>query len=249
MDAWCLALNIKKLIPVITFGILGISLFFVFAQLVVITQLLPEHHDGYLPNHPFVVLSAFGYHEERQKQEMLHHTGLYTQNMEYVIFPRTDTQYHLQIVIDNNQYENSTIKVGYGINRVEKIPHRLVPEHPAEYPYFESIQQLSNMKNSTEFHTEGLDRPIIVNFTINFEQPGIHQYLYFEQGMGPDMGGGSSGGGYMVVAEYSRAIDDNGMCKNSELQPLPKHDFSKLVCVTPHGHHELITRGWAPLPG
>ena len=196
-----------------------------------------------------VIPQAFGYHEERERQETLRHTGLYTKNMEYVLFPRVDTEYHLQIVIDNQQYENITLNVGYGINNVEKIPHRLVPDHPTEYPYFERIQQLSSMKDSTEFHTEGMELPIIVNFTINFEETGLHQYRYFEQRKGPNLGGGSSGGGYMVVSQYSKAVTDDGSCKNTELLPLPKHDFSKLVCVTPHGHHELITRGWAPLPG
>ena len=52
-------MNKKKLIPAFALGMLAISVFFVFAHVVVITQLLPEHHDSYLPNHPFVILSAF----------------------------------------------------------------------------------------------------------------------------------------------------------------------------------------------
>ena len=60
-----------------------------------------------------------------------------------------------------------------------------------------------------------------------------------------DLHTSSSGQEYM---KYSKAIDTGGQCKNPELLTLTKHDFSTLVCVTAETHHELITRGWAPLP-
>jgi len=77
----------------------------------------------------------------------------------------------------------------------------------------------------------------------------LYQYSFFERSIDPGGSGGSQGGGYHVVAKYSKAIDENGTCKNTELLTLAKHDFSTLVCVTADTHHELITRGWAPLPG
>lgn len=54
-------MNKKKIVPVITLGLLSVSIFFVLAHIVVITQLLPEHHPIYLSNHPFIILPyAFG---------------------------------------------------------------------------------------------------------------------------------------------------------------------------------------------
>ena len=61
-----------------------------------------------------------------------------------------------------------------------------------------------------------------------------------------DRGGNGFGSGmYHVVSGYSKAIDDDdGSCKNAELYPLAKHDFSTLICVTPETQHDLITQGW-----
>jgi hypothetical protein len=85
----------------------------------------------------------------------------------------------------------------------------------------------------------------MVNFTATFEKPGFHNYIYFENRM--DGGGNGYGSGmYHVVLDYSKAIGDDGMCKNTDLYHLAKHDFSTSICVTSETRHDLITQGWTP---
>ena len=159
-----------------------------------------------------------------------------------------DKPYHLQVVLrENNQLENATINVGYRLNLIEKTPHRYSQdESPQETKSHTKLRHISQFGNSMKIQTGKYDFPIIVNFTATFEKPGFHNYSYFESRT--DDGGG---GMYHAVSGYSKAIDDDdddGSCKNAELYPLAKHDFSTLICVTPETQHVLITQGWAPRP-
>jgi hypothetical protein len=194
--------------------------------------------------------SAFGYHEEREQLEISQMTGIFNSEMDMIRFPLAEKEYHLQVVLrDESQYENSTVRVGYGFNLVDRIPNKLDADSEKPFMGFESSHSTSAYRDSKTIQTNQYEFPIIVNFTVSFEKPGIHRYSFFEQMIEPGGGGGSSGGGYFVVSKYSKAIDDDGTCKNPKFLPLAKHDFSTLVCVKQKTHHELITRGWAPLPG
>jgi hypothetical protein len=102
---------------------------------------------------------------------------------------------------------------------------------------FESTHSTSGKRDSQTFQTSQYEFPIIANFTMTFEKKGVYRYSFFEHMIEPGGSTGSSGGGYFVVSKYSKAIDNNGQCKNPKLLTLAKHDFSTLVC-----------RGWAPLP-
>jgi len=193
---------------------------------------------------------AFTYHREQEQLEMSQMTGIFSSEMKFVMYPLVGEEYHLQIVLrDESQYENSIMTVGYGFNLIERVPNKLSPESVKPFMGFESTHSTSANKDSQTIQTNQYEFPLIVNFTVAFEKPGVHHYLYYEHMTEPGGYGGSSGGGYHVVSKYSKAIDQNGACKNKKLIPLAKHDFSTLVCVTPETHHELITRGWAPLPG
>ena len=194
--------------------------------------------------------SAFAYHEERERLEISQMTGIFNSQMDMIRFPVVGEQYHLQVVLrEESQYENSTVTVGYGFNHVDRIPNKLSPDSAKPFMDFESKHSTSANRDSQTIQTSQYEFPIIVNFTVSFEKKGVYQYSFFERSIDPGGSGGSSGGGYLVVAKYSKAIDENGSCKNPELLTLVKHDFSTLVCVTAETAHELITRGWAPLPG
>ncbi len=194
--------------------------------------------------------SAFAYHEEREQMEISQMTGIFDSQMNMIMHPKVGQGYPLQVVLqDESQYENSTVRVGYGFNLVDRIPNKLDSDSEKPFMGFESSHSTSANRDSKTIQTNQYEFPIIVNFTVAFEKPGVHRYSFFEQMIEPGGGGGSSGGGYFVVSKYSKAINDDVTCKNPELLPLAKHDFSTLVCVTPDTHHELITRGWAPLPG
>lgn len=193
--------------------------------------------------------SAFAYHQEREQIEISQMTGIFNSEMNIIRFPLVDQQYHLQVVLrDESEYQNSTVKVGYGFNLMERIPNKLSPDSEKPFLGFERIHSISAYRDSQTIQTKNFNFPIIVNFTIAFENPGAYSYSFFDSSIEPGGRSGSSGGGYHVVSHYSKAIDD-GVCKNPKLIPLAKHDFSTLVCVSPETHHELITRGWAPLPG
>jgi len=194
--------------------------------------------------------SAFAYHEEREQLEISQMTGLFNSQMSMIRFPLVDQEYHLQIVLrDKAQYENSTVTVGYGFNLIDRIPNKLSSDSVKPFMGFESTHSSSANRDSKTIQTSQYEFPIIVNFTVAFEKSGVYGYSYFEHMIEPGRGGGSQGGGYHVVSQYSKAINEDGACKNPKLLTLSKHDFSTLVCVTQNTHHELITRGWAPLPG
>ena len=193
--------------------------------------------------------SVFAYHGEKEQLEIFQMTGLFNSEQNFVMHPLIDTEYRLQIVLrEEAQYENSTVNVGYGFNLLERVPNKMSSEYGQYFMGFEKTSASLAGRDSKQIQTNQYDFPILVNFTVNFENPGMHSYSFFENRMGPNHGGGSHGGGYHVVSYYSKAISENGVCKNPELGPLAKHDFSTLVCVTSDTRHELITRGWAPLP-
>ncbi len=192
---------------------------------------------------------TFAYHEERERVEMSQMTGIFTENMKIVMFPIVDREYHLQVVLrEGNQPENATVKVGYGFNLVERDPHRYsLDESPEVTQSHTKARHISQHMNSKIIDTGQHDFPIVVRFTVTFDEQGFYSYRYFENHV--DGGGHSSNSGmHHVVSGYSKAIDDDGMCNNPELLPLPKHDFSTLICVTPDTHHDLIAQGWAPRP-
>jgi hypothetical protein len=195
------------------------------------------------------VQSTFAYHEERERIEISHMTGIFSENMKIVIYPIIDKQYHVQVVLrEDNQPENATMNVGYRFNLVEKTPHRYsLDESPQETKMNTKARHILQSGDSKTIQTGQYDFPIIVNFTATFEKPGFYNFNYFESQVNGG-GHGSNSGLHHVVSKYSKAIDDDGACKNTELSPLTKHDFSTLICVTPVTRHDLITQGWAPRP-
>jgi len=193
---------------------------------------------------------AFAYHGVQEELEMSQMTGIFSSEMKRVMFPLVGQEYHLQIVLrDESQYENSTVRIGYGFNFIERVPNKLSTNSDKPFIGFESIHSTSANRDYKTIQTSYFEFPIIVNFTVAFENPGAHNFSYYEHMIEPGGSSGSSSGGIHVVSKYSKAIEGNGACKNPKLITLAKHDFSTLVCVTPDTHHELITRGWAPLPG
>jgi len=193
--------------------------------------------------------SAFAYHQEREQLEISQMTGIFNSQMNRIMHPLVEQEYHLQVVLrDESQYSNSTVNVGYGFNLLERVPNKLSADSEKPFMGFDSTHSTSASRDSKTIQTGQHQFPIIVNFTVAFDKPGVYRYSFFEHTIEPGNAGGSSGGGYHVVSKYSKAIDENGACKNTKLIPLSKHDFSTLVCVTAETHHELITRGWAPLP-
>jgi len=195
--------------------------------------------------------STDAYHPEREVTlEKSQRTGIFNSMMDRITFPVVGESYHLQVVLrDELQYKNSTVNVGFGFNHLDRVPNKLTPDSDKPFMGFESQHSTSAMRDSQTIQTSQHSFPIIVNFTVSFERPGVHHYSFFNYVIGPEgSGGSSSGGGYHVVSQYSKAIGEDGRCKNSELLTLAKHDFSTLVCVTQETRHELITRGWGPLP-
>ncbi|MDH3278370.1 MAG: hypothetical protein OEL77_04785 [Nitrosopumilus sp.] len=197
-----------------------------------------------------ILKSAFAYHEVREELEISQMTGIFNSQMDWIMFPLVGEEYHLQVVLrDKSQYENANVTVGYGFNLVERIPNKLSSDSKTPFMGFKSTHSTSASRDSKTIQTNQYKFPIIVNFTITFEKPGPHSYSYFDHMIESGGSSSSSGGGLFVVSKYSKAMENDGVCKNPNLIPLAKHDFSTLVCVTSETHHKLITRGWAPLPG
>jgi len=49
-------------------------------------------------------------------------------------------------------------------------------------------------------------------------------------------------GGLVVVEKFSKAVDENGTCKNDEFRRLIKYDYSAVACVNSEIAWKLI--GW-----
>ena len=126
-------------------------------------------------------LSVLAYHEEREQLETSQMTGIFNSKMNMIQFPLVGQEYHLQVVLrEESQYENSTVNVGYGFNLVDRIPNKLSHDSVKPFMGFESTHSTSVTRDSKTIYTSQYEFPIIVNFTVSFEKPGVYHYSFFE---------------------------------------------------------------------
>ncbi|MDE0090008.1 MAG: hypothetical protein OXP12_01450 [Thaumarchaeota archaeon] len=56
--------------------------------------------------------------------------------------------------------------------------------------------------------------------------------------------GGSGFNSFYVVGDYGKAADEHGDCRNDELYPVIRPDFSSIACVYDSTRAKLVERGW-----
>ena len=168
----------------------------------------------------FFVNESFAFHEELEKRAYVPRSGFFADdsNSNQIFIPAINREYRLQVVLDDlPRDQNSVANVGYVFHLLEKTPNQMLPEYNRTFTGFTDTRQVLSLSNSTKIQTEQYDLPILVNFTVSFDKPGRYQYSYFHNLLGTKVSSGASGGGYWVVKQYSKAVDDNGHCKNPKL--------------------------------
>lgn len=156
---------------------------------------------------------------------------------------------------DDNFAENSTFNavVGYAYQKGDKMIHPPRGENvtDADHQEFaENNQKLNNnfyqqseIAKSFEFKINS-EKPFYVKSYLDFNESGLYTHQYYKKLKNSPTIKSSNMGGLVVVDKFSKAIGENGVCKNENLNRLIKHDYSTLVCVNSDTYWKLKERGW-----
>jgi len=156
---------------------------------------------------------------------------------------------------DDNFAENSTFSavVGYAYQKGDKMIHPPRGENvtDAEHQEFaENNQKLNNgfyqhskIAKSFEFKIT-VERPFYVKSPLIFDESGLYTHQYYKKLKNSPAILSSNMGSLVVVDKFSRAVGEDGICKNENFRRLIKHDYSTLVCVDSDTAWKLIGRGW-----
>ncbi len=195
--------------------------------------------------------STLAYHEERQNEDfMKYYSGL--MNLDETVgiqIPTIEKQYLVRVSLqEESGLTNSTANVAYDYTMLEKISTKLV-DRPF-YAVGNDAKESIKITDEVNFDLDDITFPHLVSFPIIFDVPGVYRESIYTTvyESGKDKSGSRHNGIVAVVSEYSKAMDENGHCKNKYFEPLPKHDLSTVICVSPYVSHELITRGWSLMP-
>jgi hypothetical protein len=157
---------------------------------------------------------------------------------------------------DDNFAENSTFSavVRYAIQK----GNQMIP-----FPKYENVtdaehqefaektrkqrmefSQESDIAKSFEFVIDP-ENPFYVKSSLVIEESGKYTRQYYKKLKFSPAIISSNMGGLVVLDKFSKAIDENGRCKNDGFGYLIKHDYSTAVCVEPETVWKLKGRGWA----
>ena len=103
--------------------------------------------------------------------------------------------------------------------------------------------QQSSIKNSFDFVVD-IENPFYIQFPFVIDKPGQYTRQFYKTTHIFEGPGSSGMGGLVVVEKYSKAINENSVCKNDDYRRLIKHDYSTVVCVDSETAWKLIGRGW-----
>ena len=175
--------------------------------------------------------------------------GMLESGRQYFVIQKVE--HRLQDFPNNNTNVNTT--VGYAFQLGDQMLHPPMGKNdtdPIHQEFMNKVQEQQKEfpKQSPigESYTFGVDinNPFYIKFPFVINQAGQYTYLFYQT---TDMfqGPGSGGmGGFVVVDKFSKAIDENGACKNDDFRRLIKHDYSTVVCVNSETAWKLIGRGW-----
>ncbi len=171
--------------------------------------------------------------------------GIYTVNLEQKSFLETGKTYYVIHKIEPKQpnFPNATQfigKVGYAFQPGEVMPN---PKEKNEYmERLDEFVDTSIIGDSYEFVVDP-QKSFFVKFAISIDQEGRYSYQFYQKDIG--IGGSIGTGTVTVVQQYSKAIGENGECKEDDLTLVIKHDYSTIVCTSKETKSELQNRGWA----
>lgn len=156
---------------------------------------------------------------------------------------------------DDNFAENSTFNavVGYAYQKGDKMIHPPRGENTTDADHQEFAENNQKLNNDFYQHSEiaksfefkiNPEKPFYVKSPLSFDESGLYTHQYYKKLKNSPAIIGSNMGGLVVVDKFSKAIDENGVCKNENFRRLIKHDYSTMVCVDFDTSWKLIGRGW-----
>ncbi len=157
---------------------------------------------------------------------------------------------------DDNFAANSTFNavVGYAYQKGDKMIHPPRGENVTDADHQEFAENNRKLNNDFYQHSEiakffefkiNPEKPFYVKSSLYFNDSGLYTHQYYKKLKNSPAIMGSNMGGLTVVDKFSKAIDDDGVCKNENFRRLIKHDYSTLVCVDFDTAWKLKERGWA----
>lgn len=191
--------------------------------------------------------------------EMKDDNGIFTDNMinpgileakrEYYVIQKVEFE-QKDLPKDNTKINGT---VGYAFHHGDKMirppmGENVTNEEKQEFmrnlsKNYEEFRKTSTTKDSYEFII-GIKNPFYIKFPIKFEQLGLYTYQFYQKTDLKEGPGGASMGGLVVVGKYSKALDDDGLCRTEGLTRTIKYDYSTVVYTSLETHHELRDRGW-----
>ena len=156
---------------------------------------------------------------------------------------------------DDHFAKNSTFSavVGYALQKGDQMVHPPRGENVTDADHREFGQKIRKQNNefyqdseiakSFEFVVDP-EKPFFVKSPLTIQESGLYTHQFYKKlKFSPDVSS-SNMGGTVVVDKFSKAIDENGVCKNDDFRRLIKHDYSTVVCVDSETAWKLIGRGW-----
>lgn len=185
-------------------------------------------------------------------------SAMFTDNMTQIAILEAGKEYYVIQKVDfrdDNFAKNATfsVVVGYALQRGDTMLHPPRGENVTDADHQEFMKkgqkqniefsQESDIAKSFEFVAD-IDKPFYVKSPIIIEESGQYTGQYYKKLKSSPISS-SSMGGLVVVDKFSKAVDENGICKNNDFRRIIKHDYTTLVCVDPSNVFELKERGWA----
>ena len=156
---------------------------------------------------------------------------------------------------DDNFAKNSTfsVVVGYALQKGDKMVHPPKGENVTDVDHQEFSQKMQKLNNefyqqseiakSFEFVVDP-EKPFFVKSPLVIQESGLYTHQFYKKLKFSPALSSSNMGGTVVVDKLSKAIDENGACKNDNFRRLIKYDYSTVVCVNSETAWKLIGRGW-----
>lgn len=156
---------------------------------------------------------------------------------------------------DDNFAANSTFSavVGYAFEKGDKMVPFPKGENvtDAEHQEFgENMRELNNkfyqtstFAKSFEFKVNS-EKPFLVKSPFILLESGKYTHQFYTKLKNSPAVSDSNMGSTIVVEKFSKAMDENGVCKNENHRILIKYDYSTVACVGGETALKLIERGW-----
>lgn len=196
--------------------------------------------------------SDFGYDDRTED-------GIFTQDMVQIAILQAGKEYQIIQKVDFQAKDlrnatNVNATVGYAIQLGDKMIRPPMGDNvtEAEHQAFarnipvqnEAFYKQSSIGDSYDFVVDA-ENPFYIKFPIQINNSGQYTRQYYKITHMFEGPSGFAMGGLTVVDKYSKAVNENGICKNEAFRLLIKHDNSNLVCVDPADTLKLKERGWA----